>query len=399
MTTDEFPGVRWHGHWVAPDVPDFVIDPTSVGADLPPAGFSRAQFRRVFERREVPARVPLRLSADSRYVLWVNGVEVGRGPIRSQPRRLRYDEYDIADHLRPGANVRRGAGHLLRARELVLAAGGLQRGDGPRRAAGARGPARRGLAGQRRAVAGTAVAAHGAGWPPARRWRESRSSCSMPASSTRPGSTPTSTTRPGWPPRSQGHPRRSPGRVPAAGRPVRGDASPRHRHPRRRPGGAADADASRPPQQSPDLPDHPADRLVQQLRDAGDKQAVQLPLTVAQQPGLGDPADRRLRPDRGRPRRARGRRPERGPAGPVLPGVRALRRRRRPGRLRAPQQRQLHHPRLRRPLQGGRHQRAAADLPDDPAGNRRGHDPRPRGQRVPLPVHRRRRRSPPATPS
>src|SRR5215212_98636 len=31
-----------------------------------------------------------------------------------------------------------------------------------------------------------------------------------------------------------------------------------------------------------DLPDHPADRLILQLRDAGDKQAVQLPLTVAQ---------------------------------------------------------------------------------------------------------------------
>jgi hypothetical protein len=105
MTSADFPGGRWHGHWVAPDVPDFVIDPTSVGGDLPPAGFSRAQFRRVFEVGEVPARAPLRLSADSRYVLWVNGVEVGRGPIRSQPRRLRYDEYDIAEHLRPGRNV------------------------------------------------------------------------------------------------------------------------------------------------------------------------------------------------------------------------------------------------------------------------------------------------------
>ena len=105
MTTADFPGVRWHGHWVAPDVPDFVIDPTSVGGDLPPAGFSRAQFRRVFDVEEVPARVPLRLSADSRYVLWVNGVEVGRGPIRSQPRRLRYDEYDIADA--PAAGTQR----------------------------------------------------------------------------------------------------------------------------------------------------------------------------------------------------------------------------------------------------------------------------------------------------
>ena len=40
-----------------------------------------------------------------RYLLWVNGAEVGRGPIRSQPRPLRYDEYDIAAYLRPGRNV------------------------------------------------------------------------------------------------------------------------------------------------------------------------------------------------------------------------------------------------------------------------------------------------------
>jgi hypothetical protein len=64
MSTADFPGVRWRGHWVAPDVPEFVIDPTSVGSDLPPAEFSRAQFRRVFDVEDVPPRVPLRLSAD-----------------------------------------------------------------------------------------------------------------------------------------------------------------------------------------------------------------------------------------------------------------------------------------------------------------------------------------------
>jgi hypothetical protein len=97
--------VRWHGSWIGPDVPEFEIDPTSLGGDLPPAEFSRVLFRRRFDLDSVPERAPLRLSADSRYLLWVNGVEVGRGPIRSQPRRLRYDEYDIAPHLREGGNV------------------------------------------------------------------------------------------------------------------------------------------------------------------------------------------------------------------------------------------------------------------------------------------------------
>jgi hypothetical protein len=108
MSTGDFPGGRWHGHWIAAELPEFEIDPTSLGGDLPPARFSRVQFRRTFEWATdavVPDRVPLRVSADSRYLLWVNGVEVGRGPIRSQPRRLRYDEYDIAGLLRPGRNV------------------------------------------------------------------------------------------------------------------------------------------------------------------------------------------------------------------------------------------------------------------------------------------------------
>ncbi|MGC3993618.1 MAG: alpha-L-rhamnosidase N-terminal domain-containing protein [Propionicimonas sp.] len=100
-----FPGVRWHGSWIAPDAPEFDLEPTSVGSDLGHAGFSRVQFRRTVTLDDVPGVVPLRLTAESRYVLWINGVEVGRGPIRSQPRRLRYDEYDIAGYLRPGVNA------------------------------------------------------------------------------------------------------------------------------------------------------------------------------------------------------------------------------------------------------------------------------------------------------
>lgn len=103
--TDNFPGIRWHGRWIAADLPEFAIDPLSMGGDLSPASFGRVQFRRTFDVPQVPQSAPLRVSADSRYLLAVNGVEVGRGPIRSQPRRLRYDEYDIASHLSDGANV------------------------------------------------------------------------------------------------------------------------------------------------------------------------------------------------------------------------------------------------------------------------------------------------------
>lgn len=51
---------------------------------------------------EEAGRVFLRLTADSRYVLYVNGVQAGRGPVRSWPFALAYDEYEIGHLLRPG---------------------------------------------------------------------------------------------------------------------------------------------------------------------------------------------------------------------------------------------------------------------------------------------------------
>jgi hypothetical protein len=100
-----FPGVRWHGHWIAPEPLPEPGDGPSFGGDVAPREFSRVQYRRTIELDSVPSTVPARLTADSRYVLTVNGREVGRGPIRSQPRRLRYDEYDLAPYLSAGANV------------------------------------------------------------------------------------------------------------------------------------------------------------------------------------------------------------------------------------------------------------------------------------------------------
>lgn len=101
----DFPGVRWSGHWIAAVPPQPPASPISFGRDVPAAAFSRNLFRRVLTLDAVPQRVPARLTADSRYVLFVNGTEVGRGPVRSQPRRLQHDTYDLAPYLRPGENV------------------------------------------------------------------------------------------------------------------------------------------------------------------------------------------------------------------------------------------------------------------------------------------------------
>ncbi len=61
-------------------------------------------FRRTVELGSRPRSATLRITADSRYVAWVNGEEVCRGPIRSNPRRLHYDEVEITNHLREGRN-------------------------------------------------------------------------------------------------------------------------------------------------------------------------------------------------------------------------------------------------------------------------------------------------------
>ena len=47
----------------------------------------------------------LTVTVDGRYQLFVNGVRVGRGPVRCDPHHLRTDTYDIAPQLAPGENV------------------------------------------------------------------------------------------------------------------------------------------------------------------------------------------------------------------------------------------------------------------------------------------------------
>lgn len=62
-------------------------------------------FRRVFS---LPARADggsLTITVDGRYQLFVNGVCVGRGPVRCDPHHLRTDTYDIGELLQPGENV------------------------------------------------------------------------------------------------------------------------------------------------------------------------------------------------------------------------------------------------------------------------------------------------------
>ena len=95
---------RWRGRWIWFTPPAISIE-TATRPVLADPTDTVGLFRRTIELEVPPDSAPCRIWADGRYVLSVNGNEVARGPVRSDPRRARYDVVDLAEHLRAGANV------------------------------------------------------------------------------------------------------------------------------------------------------------------------------------------------------------------------------------------------------------------------------------------------------
>jgi len=82
------------------------LQETFVWTDLPKETQGVAVgFRRTFDLASKPASALLHLFADARYILWVNGTYVDRGPARFQPNGPEYDTIDIARYLKPGKNA------------------------------------------------------------------------------------------------------------------------------------------------------------------------------------------------------------------------------------------------------------------------------------------------------
>lgn len=73
---------RWDGRWIWDHT-----DGTEKNAYV--------LFRRAFELREPPERAVLRITATSRYRLYLNGELLGEGPPKSQPFLTYYDEYEL----------------------------------------------------------------------------------------------------------------------------------------------------------------------------------------------------------------------------------------------------------------------------------------------------------------
>lgn len=62
-------------------------------------------FRCVADLADPPEQAPFDITVDGRYLLFVNGTQVGRGPVRCSPTAQRYDSHDLAPFLKSGRNV------------------------------------------------------------------------------------------------------------------------------------------------------------------------------------------------------------------------------------------------------------------------------------------------------
>jgi alpha-L-rhamnosidase len=62
-------------------------------------------FRKTFTLSAQPTTATLSLFADARYILWINGDYITRGPSRFQPNGPQYDLIPVASHLHAGPNT------------------------------------------------------------------------------------------------------------------------------------------------------------------------------------------------------------------------------------------------------------------------------------------------------
>ena len=86
------PSREWHAGWIThPTAP--LREPILL------------HFRRSLTLAAVPTSYPVRVSADNRFVLYVNGHRVGDGPARGDLAHWRYVRFDLAPLLQPGENL------------------------------------------------------------------------------------------------------------------------------------------------------------------------------------------------------------------------------------------------------------------------------------------------------
>jgi hypothetical protein len=92
VSTEQQPRMKWSATWIShPTAP--LRDPVVL------------HFRKVIHLASRPAQFKVLVSADNRFVLYVNGQRAGEGPARGDFLHWRYETFDLAPLLRDGENV------------------------------------------------------------------------------------------------------------------------------------------------------------------------------------------------------------------------------------------------------------------------------------------------------
>src|ERR1700691_5519147 len=95
--------ITWDARWIWTGPAPLPVSPIGAAGIPPKETWNRfCYLRRTVHLDSIPAALPARVTADSRFVLFVNGVEVARGPARSIPERLAWTEIDLAGYLHAG---------------------------------------------------------------------------------------------------------------------------------------------------------------------------------------------------------------------------------------------------------------------------------------------------------
>lgn len=108
MTSESITEAKWAACAVEPLAPPAPFEASWIGparsAEVDPLG-GVFEVRRTFQVTNPAAWQKVRVSADSAYVLWVNGVEVFRGPALFDPAHQVYDTLDLSPYVQQGENI------------------------------------------------------------------------------------------------------------------------------------------------------------------------------------------------------------------------------------------------------------------------------------------------------
>ena len=94
-----------HAYQQNPDSLNSIQSSMIWSTSIPDGKQAYVAFRKSFELNETSTLARLQLFADSRYLLWINGKYVLRGPCRFNQKRPEYDVIDVHTYLKKGNNV------------------------------------------------------------------------------------------------------------------------------------------------------------------------------------------------------------------------------------------------------------------------------------------------------